>query len=195
MKRISLFTGFAVFFFCLLICFSTVNAQRGGVRASLKAQVTQLLGTDADITIDFSRPGVKGRDIWGALVPYGLSPGNKYSKEKPFPWRAGANENTTLECNKDLLIQGQALPSGKYSIHMIPSESEWTVIFNKNSSLWGSFLYDSSEDALRVTVTPTPAPHCEWLMFGFENLTGTSAVAYLHWEKLKVPIKIELAGE
>ena len=194
MKRISLFFGFAVFFSCLLFVSSNVSAQ-GGVRVSLSATVSQRLGTDTDITIDYSRPGVKGRKIWGDLVPYGLAPGNKYSKEKPFPWRAGANENTTFECNKDLSVQGQKLPSGKYSIHMIPSESDWTIIFNKNSSLWGSFLYDSSEDALRVTVTPAQAPHCEWLMFGFENLNGTSLTAYLRWEKLKVPFEIKLAGE
>ena len=82
---------------------SSVQAQGNNIRKSLKASVTQRLGTDTDITIDFSRPGIKGRKIWGELVPYGLAPGNKASNGKPFPWRAGANENTTIEFNKDLI--------------------------------------------------------------------------------------------
>jgi hypothetical protein len=163
------------------------------VRASLKASVTQHLGTDADITITYSRPGVKGRKIWGELVPYGMAPGNRYSKDKPFPWRAGANENTTIEFNKDLLIDGKPLPAGKYGIHMIPSEKDWVIIFSKNNSAWGSFTYDQSEDALRITVTPVKAPFEEWLTYGFDDLAGTSATAYLRWAELKVPFKIQLA--
>lgn len=163
------------------------------VRASLKASVTQRLGTDTDITITYSRPGVKGRKIWGGLVPFGMAPGNRYSKDKPFPWRAGANENTTIEFNKDLLIEGKPLPAGKYGIHMIPSEKDWIIIFSKNNSAWGSFTYDQSEDALRITVTPVKAPFEEWLTYGFDDLAGTSATAYLHWAELKVPFKIQLA--
>jgi len=163
------------------------------VRASLKASVTQHLGTDADITITYSRPGVKGRKIWGELVPYGMAPGNRYSKDKPFPWRAGANENTTIEFNKDLLIDGKPLPAGKYGIHMIPSEKDWVIIFSKNNSAWGSFTYDQSEDALRIMVTPVKAPFEEWLTYGFDDLAGTSATAYLRWAELKVPFKIQLA--
>lgn len=128
----------------------------------------------------------------GELVPYGLAPGNQYSDNKPYPWRAGANENTTIEFNKDVLVEGNKLPAGKYGIHMIPSEKEWVIIFSKNNSAWGSFAYNQEEDALRVTVKPTEAPHQEWLVFGFENLAGNSATAFLHWEKIKVPIKIEL---
>lgn len=85
------------------------------------------------------------------------------------------------------------MPAGKYGIHMIPGEEKWTIIFSKNNSAWGSFAYKQEEDALRVTVTPVKAPHQEWLAFGFDNLAGTSATAYLHWEELKVPFKIELA--
>jgi len=94
------------------------------VRASLKAGVMQTLGTDAVITIEYGRPGVKGRKIWGELVPYGLAPGTKYSENKPYPWRAGANETTTIELNKDVLIEGKPLPAGKYGIHMIPGEKD-----------------------------------------------------------------------
>ncbi len=163
------------------------------IRASLKASVMQTLGTDGMITIEYSRPGVKGRQIWGELVPFGMAPGNKYSENKPYPWRAGANENTTFETNKDLLVEGKPLPAGKYGIHMIPGEKEWTIIFSKNSSAWGSFAYKQEEDALRITVAPVKAPFQEWLEFGFDDLTGTSATAYLHWVELKVPFKIQLA--
>jgi uncharacterized protein YuzE len=168
-------------------------AQDKEVRASLQASVSQTLGVDTEITIDYSRPGVKGRKIWGELVPYGMNPGNKYSKEKPFPWRAGANEKTTIEISNDVLVDGNALPAGKYSIHMIPSEKDWIVIFNKVSEGWGSYDYDEAEDALRVTVTPVEAAFEEWMRFGFDDLAGTSAVASLRWEKLKVPFTIVLA--
>ena len=190
MKRLSIVVSLALLLSCLLA--STSYAQRNRVRASLKASVTQRLGVETDITIDYSRPGVKGRDIWGALVPYGLAPGNQYSDNKPFPWRAGANENTTIEFNADVLIEGNKLPAGKYGIHMIPSKEDWTIIFSKKNDVWGSFKYNQEEDALRITVTPVKAPHQEWLLFGFEDLAGTSATAYLHWEMLKVPFKIEL---
>ena len=178
--------------FLLYFPLSTI-AQQGEIRASSKASVTQRLGAETDITIEYSRPGVKGRVIWGKLVPYGMAPGNEYSEGKPFPWRAGANENTTIEFNKDVLIEEKNLSAGKYGIHMIPSEKEWIIIFSNNNSAWGSFSYNQEEDALRITVTPVKTNHQEWLIFGFEELAGTSTTAYLHWEKIKVPFKIKLA--
>ena len=168
-------------------------AQEKKVRPSLHASVSQTIGVDTVITFDYSRPGVKERTIWGELVPYGLAPGNKYSEEKPFPWRAGANEKTTIAVSSDVLVDGKSLPAGKYSVHMIPSEKDWIVIFNKVSEGWGSYDYDEAEDALRVTVTPVAAPFEEWMRFGFDDLAGTSAVAFLQWEKLKVPFTIALA--
>jgi len=189
-----------IFVFSLIAAICLVSfpidalAQGDGPRPSLAATTSQRLGTDIDITVTYSRPGVKGRVVWGELVPHGLAAGNQYSDNKPFPWRAGANENTTFENTGDLLVEGQSLPAGKYSIHMIPTESTWTIIFNNTSDAWGSYGYDEAEDALRVTVTPVAAPHQEWLSYGFENLAGTSATAYLHWEELKVPVKIELAN-
>jgi len=168
-------------------------AQEKKVRASLPASVSQTLGVDTEITFDFSRPGVKGRKIWGELVPYGMNPGNKYSEEKPYPWRAGANEKTTITVSSDVLVDGKKLPAGKYSIHMIPSEKDWIVMFNKANEGWGSYDYDEAQDALRVTVTPVEAPFEEWMRFGFDDLAGTSAVAFLQWEKLRVPFTIALA--
>jgi hypothetical protein len=192
MKRYRLILG-VILCLAFVLALPTVGpAQEGKIRASLKASVMQTLGTDGVIIIVYSRPGVKGRKIWGELVPYGMAPGNKYSENKPYPWRAGANENTTFESNKDLLIEGKALPAGKYGIHMIPGEKEWVIIFSKNNSAWGSFGYKQEEDALRVTVTPVKAPFQEWMEFGFDDLAGTSATAYLHWVELKVPFKVQL---
>jgi hypothetical protein len=176
-----------------LVVSDSAFAQDKEVRASLPASVSQTLGIDTEITIDYSRPGVKGRKIWGELVPYGMNPGNKYSKEKPFPWRAGANEKTTIEISNDVLVDGKALPAGKYSIHMIPSKKDWVIAFNKVSEGWGSYDYDEAQDALRVTVTPVKAAFQEWLRFGFGDLAGTSAVAFLQWDKLKVPFTIAVA--
>ncbi|TFG39153.1 MAG: DUF2911 domain-containing protein [Candidatus Aminicenantes bacterium] len=192
MKRKLVF-GLVVVVAVGLVCSSTAIAQEKKVRPSLHASVSQTIGVDTVITFDFSRPGVKERTIWGDLVPYGLAPGNKYSEEKPFPWRAGANEKTTIEVSNDVLVDGKPLAAGKYSIHMIPSEKDWIVIFNTNNEGWGSYDYDESLDALRLTVTPVEAPFEEWMRFGFDDLAGTSAVASLLWEKLKVPFTISVA--
>ena len=162
------------------------------IRQSQKSSVTQYVGVDTQITINYSRPAVKGRVVWGNLVPYGLGTSERYADGKPFPWRAGANENTTIELNNDVKIEGSALPAGKYSIHMIPSEADWIIIFNKKSNQWGSFSYDESADALRVTVTPVEAPFEEFLTYRFGSITDNSVVGFLHWEKLKIPFQITL---
>ncbi len=191
MKQSKLFSG--VIYIITLIAFLSfaTQAQQGKkIRASLKAGVSQTIGIDTDISIVYSRPGVKGREIWGKLVPYGLAPGDKESGNKAFPWRGGANEATTFEVSKDVMINGQKLPAGIYSMHFIPSEKDWTVIFNKDAKQWGSFNYDKTKDALRITVTPVKAPMTEWLTYGFDDLAGTSCTAYLQWEKLRVPFKV-----
>ena len=158
---------------------------------SPKASVMQRVGADTDITVNYNRPGVKGRKIWGDLVPYGLAPANQYAKN-PHPWRGGANETTSIEFSKPVKINGNALPAGKYGLHFIPTEKDWTIIFSKNSTGWGSFAYNQEEDVLRVTVTPVKAPFKEWLEYGFENLADNGAIGYLHWEELKVPFEIRL---
>lgn len=169
-------------------------AQENKIPKSLRASVSQKLGLDTELTFDFGRPGVKGRTIWGELVPWGLTPGNKYSNGKPFPWRAGANENTIFTTNKDILVEGKKLPAGNYGLHMIPGENEFIVIFSTNDSLWGSYQYNEKEDALRIKVAPKLAENNEWLTFGFEDLAGTSATAFLHWEKLKIPFNIKVSN-
>ena len=192
MKRFISMTTLVIAATFMLIESNESPAQEKKVPPSLHASVNQRLGIETDITIDFCRPGVKGRKIWGGLVPYGLAPGNKSSDNKPFPWRAGANKNTIFETNSDLLVEGKKLQAGKYGIHMIPSETDWIVIFSKDNDLWGSYKYNQANDALRVTVKPVAAEHQEWMAFAFEDLAGTSATVVLHWEKLKVPVKIKI---
>ena len=196
MKQNKLYGSFVFLFSALLLISfaSTIKAQQAKKpRLSLKAGVYQRIGVDTDINISYSRPGVKGRKIWGDLVPYGLAPGTKESNNKPFPWRGGANECTTIEFSKDVTVDGHKLPAGKYSMQFIPEPKEWTVIFNKDTKLWGSFLYDKKDDILRIKVTPVEVPFHEWLSYGFDDLAGTSCTAYLKWEKLKVPFKIATA--
>jgi hypothetical protein len=170
----------------LFFFISSLFAQGDGPRSSLKASTSQTIGKDTDVTIVYSRPGVKGRTIWGELVKYGFEDrsGNM------TPWRAGANENTTIEFTKDVKVEGKDLAAGKYGLFMVAGEKEWIVIFSKKNDMWGSYQYKDSDDALRVTVKPLTAEHNEWLEFGFDNLAGTEATAYMHWEKVKVPFKI-----
>jgi len=148
------------------------------------ASVSQEIGM-SDITISYHRPAVKDREVWGALVPY--------NDGKPMPWRAGANENTTISFSSDVLLNGQRLGAGTYGLHMIPTADMWTVIFSRNHTSWGSFFYKPEEDALRIQVKPVTAPQEEWLMYGFEDIEPLAATAYLRWEKLKVPFRVELA--
>ncbi len=162
-----------------------VNAQerKRRIDQSPAAQIVQQIGL-AEVKVTYSRPGVKGREIWNTkLVPYD---GN------PMPWRAGANENTTFEFESNVKIEGQPLAAGKYGFHIIPADTTWTLIFSKDNAGWGSFAYKKENDALRVDVTPGECPMQEWLVYGFDDLTATSATAYLAWEKKKVSFKIEL---
>ncbi len=176
------------------MAFSIVSvAQDEKPRKSPKASVSQRIGVDTDILINYGRPGVKGRTVWGDIVPYGMHEGNKYSSNKPYPWRAGANENTTIEFNNDVKINGKKLAAGAYSIHMLPSEKSFDIMFNKKSDMWGSYTYNAEENALVITVTPVKSEHTEWLEFGFDELSDSGATAYLKWDNLKIPFKIELA--
>jgi hypothetical protein len=190
MKQTKIFISVISILMFFLFVTTAQGQQNKKPRLSLKAGVFQRIGVDTDINISYSRPGVKGRKIWGGLVPYGLAKGDNESHNTPFPWRGGANECTTIEFSKDVTIDGHKLPAGKYSMQFIPEPKQWTVIFNKNTKLWGSFDYDQKDDALRINVTPVEAPFQEWLSYGFDNLAGTSCTAYLRWEKLKVPFKI-----
>ncbi|HEY1660130.1 MAG TPA: DUF2911 domain-containing protein [Candidatus Sulfotelmatobacter sp.] len=146
-------------------------------RQSQHAVVTQRIGL-TDITINYHRPLVNGRQVWGKLVPYGEV------------WRAGANENTTITFTDPVTIEGHALDKGTYGVHMIPNENQWTVIFSKMSTAWGSFSYKQDEDALRVTVKPAADEMHNALAYDFDDLQPDSAVVTMRWEKVAVPFKV-----
>ncbi len=157
-----------------------------------KASVSERIGI-TDVTIDYSRPGVKGREgqIWGKLIPVGYTD-QGFGNSKQAPWRAGANENTVISFSDDVKIDGHDLPAGKYGFFIAYDPNECTLIFSKNSSSWGSFYYDSKEDVLQVKVKPvTSDKSVERLKYEFTDQTDNSAVVDLQWEKLIIPFKIE----
>lgn len=148
--------------------------------ASPAASVSQTVGI-TDVSITYHRPAVNKRKIWNGLVPYGS------------PWRTGANENTTIAFSTPVKIEGQTLPAGTYALYAIPGASQWTMIFSKFTGDWGVYNYDASEDAVRVTVTPqVSADSQERLAYTFDDVTNNAATAWLRWEKVRVPVKIEV---
>jgi hypothetical protein len=146
-------------------------------RPSQHAVLTQRVGI-TDITVNYSRPLVNGRKVWGGLVPYGQV------------WRAGANENTTIHFPDAVSIEGQPLAAGTYGLHMIPTESDWTIIFSKAYTSWGSFTYKQDEDALRVTVKSQATDMHEVLTYDFDDVKPDAALLTLRWEKIAVPVHI-----
>jgi tetratricopeptide (TPR) repeat protein len=166
----------------VLFASATAHAQAGLKlpEQSPAATVIQTIGL-TDITVVYHRPAVNGRAVWGQLVPYNE------------PWRAGANENTTVQFSTDVKVGGKALKAGTYGLHMIPTQKEWTIAFSNMSTAWGSFSYDQKEDAVRVTVTPRTAPTAqERLLYRFDDPGDTKTTLVLAWEKLEVPIAIEV---
>jgi len=146
-------------------------------RPSPNAKLQQTVGI-TDLSVTYSRPGVKGRAIWGALVPWDK------------PWRTGANEATQFMCSDDITVEGQKLAAGTYSLVTIPSAESWTVAFSSQKEMWGAFDYESRNDALRVTVKPAAAEHVERMQFTFEDPAADAVTLNLRWEKLSVPVKI-----
>lgn len=174
MKKV--FSLSPLFLFFLGTIFSlSVSAQEQQNRPSPAAKATGKIG-DANITIAYSSPAVKGRTIWGGLEAYGKV------------WRAGANEATTFETDKDVKVEGKTLPAGKYAFFVIPKENEdWTVIFNKTANQWGAYKYDEKQDALRVDVkTKKSKEFNERLKYEVEK----DGIA-LKWENVEVPVKIK----
>jgi tetratricopeptide (TPR) repeat protein len=160
-----------------------------------KATVIQHIGL-VEVRIDYSSPDVHGPDgsdragkIWGGLVPWGMQ-NLGFGTAKESPWRAGANENTVFTVSHDVMVEGRKLAAGSYGLHMAPQPNEWTIIFSKNSTSWGSFFYDPAEDALRVTVKPEKAEYREWLTYDFIDRQPDRATVALEWENLRVPIRI-----
>jgi hypothetical protein len=163
---------------------SSIQPWNKELRISPKAFIMQTIGLN-DVSISYSRPGVKGRKIWGGLVPYDKV------------WRAGANEATKFIFTSDVLINGEKLPAGAYSFFAIPTKTDWTLIFNKVADQWGAFEYNQAEDAMRFTVKPQQTEFNEWLEYTFSDMKvnkdgKNSAVVNLIWEKLKVPFTVEV---
>jgi hypothetical protein len=172
----------------LAVCITSANAQfKNGSQAtelnlpriSQHGVTTQTIGIST-ITIDYSRPLAGTREVWGKTVPYGKV------------WRSGANENTTITFSDDVTIEGKPLAAGTYGLHMIPDKDQWTIIFSKNSTSWGSFSYDEKEDALRVTVKPAAGQAFDTLTYTFDDVKPDSAVATLRWEKIAVPFRVSV---
>jgi len=170
------------FLFCLVLFFTgTASAQNNNkqVRVSPKAMVKQTVGL-TEVTIDYSRPGVKGRTIWGNLVAYNVV------------WRAGADEATKITFSSDVKINGKSLKAGSYSFFVIPTKNNWTLIFNKVATQWGAFEYNESEDVFRIEVSTEEGNFQEWLSYTITKTVDNSAIIRLEWEKLKVPFTVEV---
>jgi len=164
----------------LVLAAAPLAAQFEAPAPSPKAGVTQRVGV-TDFSVSYSRPGVKGRVIWGGLVPYDK------------PWRTGANRATTLTFSDEIEIEGKKLAAGTYSIVTIPGKESWTVAFNRDLDLWFKTEYDEKKDALRVAVTPVAFPESvETFTIVFRNVTSDGADLCFIWEKLRVPVKIKV---
>lgn len=187
MKKLALIIG-------LLFSVFTMQAQFRSLKSipdrSPKAFSMQTVGI-TEIAVGYYSPAAKGRKVFGGMVPY--------NEGKPFPWRAGANENTTISFSDDVLVEGEPLKAGKYGIHIIPAESEWIIIFSNNSSSFGNagsfHMYDPKEDALRIKATPEKHAFQETLSYDFINRTDSTVQVALRWEETSVPFTIAIDVE
>ena len=151
-------------------------------RASPQAKLSQVVGM-TEIAVDYSSPAVKGRKVWGGLVPLGEL------------WRTGANQATKVTFSKDVTIGDKPVPAGTYALFTIPTKDSWTVIFNKNPNQGGTDQYKQDLDQLRLTVKPLPAPHRERLTFVFTDTSEVATTLDLEWEKVRLPISIKAGTE
>ena len=161
-----------------------------------RSEVIQYIGL-VRTSIEYNSPDVHGPTgedrrgkIWGTLVPWGIH--DLGFNNAKGPWRAGSNENTVFSVSHDVKIDGKPLAAGRYGLHMLAGEIEWTIIFSKNSTSWGSFTYNQAEDALRVTVKPVKSPYREWLTYDFIDRKPDRATVALAWEELSVPFTISV---
>ncbi|NUN10885.1 MAG: DUF2911 domain-containing protein [Ignavibacteriaceae bacterium] len=171
---------FPVFTFIIAL-FISVHSQPLTPRVSPMAKITQTIGI-TDITVSYSRPAVKGRVIWGELVPYDKI------------WRVGANENSTINFPEPVSFSGAAnpLPAGTYGLHMIPGKDQWTIVLSKDNQLWGDYNYKQENDALRFSVKPETCEMTERLTLDFEEITDNSAAIVMKWEKVKIKIPFSM---
>lgn len=154
------------------------------------AQVTQTIGIST-VTVKYSRPSVKNREVWGKMVPYGWNV-QSFGAKNEAPWRAGANENTTITFSHNAKIDGQIVPAGTYGLFFVINKDETgEVVLSKDSRSWGSFWYNPSQDQLRAKIQLRTIPHTELLTYDFINLSKNAAELVLNWEKKQFPVKIE----
>ena len=191
MKKLHLlFFSTALFLNAISLSYSqTLTSTPSG--GNKKASVMERIGI-TDVTITYDRPAVKGREgkIWGDLVHYGFK-NLGFGTAKESPWRAGANENTTITFSNAVKIEGQDLPAGKYGLFMAMAPTQATIIFSKDNAAWGSYFYKPESDALRVTVNTVPITEMvERLEYEFMDQTENSAIIALKWEHLKIPFKV-----
>ena len=190
MKRILL----AVAFGSSMFMTSNVQAQTITTprTASPAAEITQTLGIST-ISINYSRPTVRGRDVWGALVPYGYN-NLGFGTATAAPWRAGANENTIITFSDDAKVEGKDIAAGTYALFIgVHEDGKADIIFSQNSTSWGSYFYRQEEDVLRVQVASVENAMTERLTYDFINLSKNSATVVLNWEKKQFPFKVEYA--
>lgn len=173
------FFGAALMAAAISLVVNPAHAQQKMYQLSPAASVSQTVGL-TEIAVTYHRPGVKGREIWGSLVPYDKL------------WRAGANEATTVNFSDDVTIAGKQVKAGMYAFFVIPRQGEWTVILNSQAKQWGAYSYDSTKDVLRFSVKPETSANEERLSYSFTDLTGSSVKLVLRWEKILLPITIEL---
>lgn len=158
--------------------------------ASPAAKVSQTIGIST-VEVAYSRPFVKGRAIWGELVPFGWN-AQAFGNGKEAPWRAGANENTTVEFSHPVKFAGQNVPAGKYGLFFtINKDDSGEVVLSKDNRSWGSFFYEAENDQLRAKIQLRPIAHTEQLTFDFINITKNSAELVLNWEKKQFPVAVE----
>lgn len=166
-----------------------------------RCTITQHIGTLVTVTVDYSSPNVTGPSgedrngkIWGQLVPYGMTDLG-FGLRTPAPWRAGANECTTIAFSHDVLIEGKSLKAGKYGLfQMLDQAGPWTWIFSNNSTAWGAFYYQEKDDALRVQVQPQDHSHTEWLSYNFTDREPSEATLELQWEQKSIPMHIAVSN-
>jgi len=171
-------TLFILFAGALILPLVIAQAQLRIPQISQAAKISQNIGL-SEISISYHRPGVKGREIWGGLLPYDAV------------WRAGANEPTLITFNDDVTIDGKKLGTGTYRLVVIPSKTgDWTLIFNSETKNWGT-VYDAKYDSLKIMVKPENGMNEEWMSFSFTDLTPSSARVVLAWEKIRLSFKVE----
>jgi len=179
---------------CVLVSTTVAQGVTTPRNPSPAASVTQTIGI-SKVTVKYSRPNVNGREVWGALVPYGWNV-QPFGLQNAAPWRAGANENTVIEFSHPAKVEGKDVPAGTYGLFfVINQDNSGEVILSKDHRSWGSFFYDPKHDQLRAAIQVRDNNPVDLLTFDFINLTKTSAELVLRWEKKQFPVKIEFATD